>query len=70
MKYAQFTRRTNDPKLLHLQKLLNLAGIVNRRNGETWHAPILEVDSTKLDQAWSILDPIDDIPDNDSQFKF
>jgi len=67
--YVTFTRRTNDPKLAWLQIELNKAGIPNRRNGESFHAPILEVEEEGLDAAWKILNPIDELPDDDPQFE-
>jgi len=68
MKYVTFTRRTEDPKLAHLERLLADAGIPSRRAGRSFHAPILEVPEDQLDAAWRILDPIDDTPDDDPQF--
>lgn len=68
MTWVRFTRRTNDPKLAWLQAQLAQAGIPSRRNGESWHAPILEVPEDKLDAAWAILDPVDDIPDDNFMF--
>ncbi len=61
-------RRTNDPKLSWLEHQLKKANILHRRNGESFHAPILEVWSSQLDEAWNILDPIDDIEDDDPMF--
>ena len=68
IKYTQFTKRTEDPKLRWLEARLEDAGIDSRRNGESWHAPILEVDESKLDLAWSILAPVDDVPDDDPRY--
>jgi hypothetical protein len=68
IKWAQFTKRTNDPKLKWLEEQLDLAGVPHRRNGCSWHAPILEIDKCRLEDAWSILDPVDDIPDSDPRF--
>jgi len=68
MKWETFCKRTNDPKLSYVEALLDRAGIPHRRNGESFHAPILEVDSQRLDDAWEILNPIDDIPDDDPMF--
>lgn len=68
MKYTTFTRRTNDPKLSWLERRLSSAGIAHRRNGESFHAPILQVDESKLDAAWAILTPVDDVPDDDRRF--
>lgn len=66
--WTVFTRRTDDPKLTWLELQLTEAGIPHRRNGESWHAPILEVPADQLDAAWAILDPVDDIPDDDPMF--
>lgn len=68
MKFQQFTKRTNDPKLSWLENRLSEAGIEHRRNGKSFHAPILEVDASKIDEAWDILTPVDDIPDDDKSF--
>ena len=68
MKWEMFTKRTEDPKLAWLEAKLDEAGIANRRNGESWHAPILEVDASRIDDAWDILTPVDDIPDDDEMF--
>ena len=67
-KWTQFTRRTDDPKLSWLENQLTRAGIAHRRNGESFHAPILEVPEGQVDDAWKLLTPIDDIPDNDPIF--
>jgi hypothetical protein len=61
-------KRTEDPKLAYIEYQLDNAGIPNRRNGRSFHAPILEVDSRHFDDAWKILDPIDEIPDDDERF--
>lgn len=67
--WVRFTKRTDDPKLAWLERRLDAAGIKHRRNGESWHAPILEVDKARLNDAWAILTPVDDVPDDDPQFK-
>lgn len=69
MQWEQFTKRTNDPKLSWLQRELTRLKIKNRRHGYSSHAPILEVDARKLDKAWEILDPIDDLPDDHHTFQ-
>lgn len=66
--WTQFTKRTNDPKLSALESMLDDAGIPHRRHGESFHAPILQVPAERLDDAWQILDPIDDIPDDDARW--
>ena len=67
-KWAQFTKRTNDPKLEWLETKMDEAGIRSRRNGESFHVPILEVDAARLDDEWAILEPVDDIEDDDPMF--
>lgn len=67
--FTTFTRRTDDPKLRWLELKLKEAGIRHRRRGESWHAPILEVEAAKEDEAWGILDPVDDIPDDDPRWQ-
>lgn len=62
--WTTLCRRTNDPKLRWIQRRLDERDIPNRRNGESFHAPILEVDERRLGDAWEILEPIDDEPDN------
>jgi hypothetical protein len=34
-------KRTEDPKLATIERIFAQAGIPSRRNGESWHAPIL-----------------------------
>jgi hypothetical protein len=54
-------RRTNDPKLAYLEYRLDLLMIRHRRNGESAHAPILEVPDENLQEAWDLLnEPIDE----------
>jgi hypothetical protein len=68
--WKTFTRRTEDPKLRWLQHELARAGIPNRRNGESFHAPILEVPAEKEEAAWAILTPaLDAVPDDDERFR-
>jgi len=55
IKWEQLTKRTDDPKLAHLEHILTEAGIQHRRNGSSFHAPILEVPADSLDQAWAML---------------
>lgn len=66
--YTTLTRRTNDPKLAWLQMQLDKAGVPNRRNKESFHAPILEIDEAHEDAAWDILNPVDDIDDDDPRW--
>ena len=66
--WALFTKRTDDPKLSWLEARLDDAGIAHTRDGRSFHAPILKVDAAKLDAAWAILDPVDDVEDDDQRF--
>lgn len=82
-KWVMFTKRTDDPKLAWMEKKLAEMGIESRRNGESFHAPILEVRRKDLARACAWLstpfdgepDPktgksqtIDDVPDDDPSF--
>ena len=69
MKYTQFTKRTDDPKLKWLEGELDKVGIKHYRDGYSGHGPIMMVDESMLDAAYEILTPIDDIPDNDKRFQ-
>jgi len=66
MNWERLCRRTEDPKLAWLEKQLDRAGISHRRNGYSFHAPILEVDAQRRKDAWAILSPVDDIADDES----
>jgi hypothetical protein len=66
--WVMFTKRTEDPKLAWLERRLDEAGIPHRRHGSSWHAPILQVPEYALDAAWEILDPYDDVEDDDDLF--
>ena len=66
--WVTLTRRTNDPKLAWLERRLTLAGIDSRRQGESFHAPILQVPEADEDLAWDILDPVDGVADDDPRF--
>lgn len=68
IKFIMFTHRTNDPKLGWIEHKLGQAGITHRRNGVSAHAPILEVDMTRIDDAWMILTPVDELPDDNEIF--
>jgi len=68
MQWVKLCRRTNDPKLSWLECQLDHEGIPNRRNGESFHAPILEVDARFEDEAGAILNSVDDIADDDEKF--
>jgi hypothetical protein len=81
--WATFTRRTDDPKLTWLEQQLAQRGIESRRNGHSWHAPILEVRGDRLLDAWAILETpvgelfiggsgvvtVDDLPDDHPLFR-
>ena len=62
-------RRTEDPKLLYIEKLLATHGIDSRRNGYSFHGPILEVRRQDLEAAWEMLMVIDEYPDHDEMFE-
>lgn len=66
--FVQFTKRTNDPKLEWLQRELARKGINSVRDGYSWSAPILMVRQNDLDKAWDVLDPVDDVDDDDLRF--
>ena len=66
--WVLFTKRTDDPTLSWLEHRLDDAGIPHRRNGWSFHAPIMEVPADRLSEAWVILDPVDDIDDDDEMF--
>ena len=66
--FVTFTKRTNYPKLGYLIHLLDEREIDSRLDGHSWHAPILKVRRGDLDSACALLDPIDNIPDNDPRF--
>lgn len=61
-------KRTEDPKLAHIEWLLEDAGIDTRRHGQSFHAPILEVRRAQLDAAWDLLGPIDEVADDDPAY--
>lgn len=79
MNWVTFTRRTDDPKLAYLEERLTEASIPHRRNGESFHAPILEVPEEHLDRATDMLSdpydvddalvPFDEIEDDDPLFR-
>ena len=67
--WVTFTRRTNDPKLAWLQAQLAFVGIPSRRDGESFHAPILKVPTTQIADAWKVLTPHwDKLDDDDKAF--
>ena len=66
--FKTFTRRTDGAKLAWLKRQLTAAGIAWRQERESFHAPILEVDAARFDDAWAILTPVDEVPDDSPQF--
>ena len=66
--WVTFTRRTNEPKLVWLERQLDLKGIPHKRQGHSFHAPVLGVPDTCLVAAWDILMAVDDVPDDDPRF--
>lgn len=66
----QFTKRTNDPKLQWLEMQFKHYGIECRRQGESWHAPILQIRHKDREAAGTILRSVDDIPDDDPRWNF
>lgn len=68
-KWVVFTRRTNEPKLRWIQRQLFGRGIVWRHNGDSAHAPIIEVLKSDLEKAWEFLDPVDNIADDDPRWE-
>lgn len=74
--WIDFTRRTGDPKLTWLQLQLEQMGIPSLREGYSYHAPIMKVPDSKLDEAWNLLHQpveedkdLDDIPDDHPMFR-
>lgn len=67
--WTTFTRRTDDPKLFWLERELELRFIPCRREGESFHAPILYVKECHLEAAWAVLTPeIDEMADDHPMF--
>ncbi len=63
IEWVTFTRRTDDPKLSWLERLLDVVVIPHRRNGYSWHAPIMQVPSDKHDECWELLNIEVTMPD-------
>ena len=69
MEMVTFTRRTGGLKLVWLEAQLSAAGIPHHREGRRMFGdPITKVPADKLDAAWEILDPVDDVDDDDPRF--
>jgi hypothetical protein len=74
--WTRLCKRTNDPKLADVERQLALLGIPSRRNGRSFHAPILEVPEMLHEEAHQRVllapDPewiiYDDVPDDDPRF--
>ena len=74
--WVMFTRRTEDPKLAFIERVLTSRGIPNRRSGKSFRAPILEVHEDRLEDADKLLGEdyfgdgrrFDDIEDDDPVF--
>jgi len=79
-RWVLFTKRTEDPKLAWIEGQLQKLGIPSRRNGASFHAPILEVpeEHHQAADAWlqTPVDAhengdnrtIDDVDDDDPMF--
>ena len=67
--WAVFTRRPNAPKLHWLMLPLREGGIPHRIHGLSFPAPVLWIRKADEEQAWTILNPIDDVPDDDPMFE-
>jgi hypothetical protein len=68
-KWVILCKRTESPKLEWLARKLGAAGIANKIEGSSFHAPLLWVKEQDLDPAWEILDPVDDYPDDHEMFQ-
>lgn len=74
--WTRLCKRTNDPKLSYIEGWLDSLGIRHRRNGHSFHAPILEVPSADHDRAYTTIllahdseyTIFDDRPDDDPMF--
>ena len=55
MTWETSCKRTNDPKLRYIEGMLDKQGIPHRRNGRSFHAPILQVPRQHADAAWEML---------------
>lgn len=51
----QFTKRTEDPKLAYIESLLDAEAIPHKREGASFHAPILMVAAHRITEANAIL---------------
>lgn len=72
--WETFCKRTEDPKLRYIEAMLTERGIPHRRNGYSFHGPILQIPQEFDTEAWSMLgeklpgrgrrQTLDDMPDN------
>ena len=76
-KWVTLCKRTEDPKLAWIERTLLARGIPSRRNGSSFHAPILEVPEAFEEAAWAFLgepfdgeggQTVDDVDDDDPTF--
>ncbi len=81
--WVTFCKRTCDPKLAYIERLLTEAGISHKRDGQSMHGHIVLVPAEQEPEAWAILDrkarkdlglpvrhglTLDDIPDDHRAF--
>ena len=74
--WVAFCRRTNDPKLRFIEAWLDNLGVEHRRNGKSFHAPILEVPEDQHDFCYEQIlmahdeqyGIFDERPDDDPMF--
>ena len=64
-----FCKRTEDPKLAYIESMLDAHCIPHRRHGDSFHAPILQVPAPCLDDAMTLLKPIDEVRDDHPRFR-
>jgi hypothetical protein len=67
-KWVVLCKRTEDPKLGWLERTLDGHGIPNRRNGFSYHGPILEVREDFEGRAQRILSLVDHMDDDNAIF--
>jgi len=54
-RWIRLCKWTDDPKLQYLERWFDREGIVHRRNGHSFHAPILEVAVEDYNDAYDLL---------------
>ena len=82
--WVTLCKRTEDPKLSYIERLLTQCAIPHKRSGESWHAPILYVPKAFETIAESVLAQpakkaygirtrlgvsLDDVPDSHRDFR-